>query len=102
MTYVQIAARTNHTALTVSPRRKAIIAHATAPSTAMAPNSSLCRVVMGERSMTATGGRFGSVRTNVTSPRTSSIRSGGAAGGDPTVVSFKYWLPSIVAPRGRR
>ena len=57
-------------------------AQATAPRTAMPPKSSLCLPVIGERSMIATGGRFLSVRTNVMSPRTSSMRSGGAVGAD--------------------
>ena len=58
-----IAAITNQTALTVSPLKNAMIAHATAPSSATMPNTILCRVVIGERSMIATGGRSGSVRT---------------------------------------
>jgi hypothetical protein len=58
---VQIAATTNHTALTVSPRTKAMIAHATAPSTATTPKKILCLGPMGERSMMATGGRLASV-----------------------------------------
>ena len=62
MTYVQIAAMTNHTALTVSPRKKAMTAHAMAPRTAMIPKMILCCVVIGERSMIATGGRSLSVR----------------------------------------
>ena len=53
---------TNHTALTVSPRKNAIIAQAMAPITAMIAKITLCRVVIGERSMTATGGRSLSVR----------------------------------------
>jgi hypothetical protein len=58
-----MAATTNHTALTVSPRKKAMIVHATAPSTATAPKNTLCPVSMGERSMMATGGRLASVWT---------------------------------------
>ncbi|WP_237682990.1 hypothetical protein [Mycolicibacterium agri] len=53
---------TNQTALTVSPRKNAMIAHAMAPSSAMIPKMILCLVVIGERSMMATGGRFLSVR----------------------------------------
>ena len=62
MTYVQIAATTNQTAFTVSPRTNAMIAQAMAPITAMTPKTILCRTVMGERSMIATGGRSSSVR----------------------------------------
>ena len=62
MTYVQKAAITNHTALTVSPRKSAIIAQAMAPINAKIAKITLCRVVIGERSMTATGGRSASVR----------------------------------------
>ena len=54
---------TNHTALTVSPRAKAMTAHATAASSAMTSKITRCRAVMGERSMIATGGSSGSVRT---------------------------------------
>nr|CRL81271.1 hypothetical protein CPGR_04485 [Mycolicibacter nonchromogenicus] len=57
------AATTNHTAFTDSPRANAIDAQATAPATANAPNTTLCRVEMGERSMTATAGNSGSVCT---------------------------------------
>ena len=53
---------TNHTALTVSPRNSAMIAHAIAPSTAMVPKISRCRTVIGDRSTTATGGSAASVR----------------------------------------
>jgi hypothetical protein len=53
---------TNHTALTVSPRKNAMTAHAIAPSNAMMPKMTLCRVVIGDRSMIATGGRSLSVR----------------------------------------
>ncbi len=62
MTYVQIAAMTNHTALTVSPRKNAMIAHAIAPTSAMIAKMILCLVVIGDRSMIATGGRSLSVR----------------------------------------
>ena len=62
MMYVQIAATTNQTAFTVSPRANAMIAQAMAPITAMIPKMILCRMVMGERSMIATGGRSSSVR----------------------------------------
>ena len=72
MTYVQTAATTNHTALTVSPRTKAMRAQAIAPSTATAPKISRWRTVIGERSTIATGGRSLSVRMKETSPRTSS------------------------------
>ena len=58
-----MAAMTNQTALTVSPRKNAIIAQATAPITAMTAKMILCLVVIGERSMIATGGRSLSVRT---------------------------------------
>lgn len=44
---MQIAAITNHTALTVSPRKNAMIAHANAPRIAMVAKISLCLVVMG-------------------------------------------------------
>ena len=54
---------TNQTALTVSPRKKAITAHAIAPIRAMTAKTILCLVVIGERSMIATGGRSLSVRT---------------------------------------
>ena len=63
MTYVQMAAITNHTALTVSPRKNAMIAQETAPIRAMMPKTIRCFAVMGDRSMTATGGRSASVRT---------------------------------------
>ena len=54
---MQTAAVTIHTALTVSPRRNAMIAHAIAPSSATAPKVNLWRVLIGDRSMIATGGR---------------------------------------------
>ena len=57
-----MAAMTNQTALTVSPRKNAMIAQAIAPSSAMIPKMILCRVVIGDRSMIATGGRSLSVR----------------------------------------
>ena len=82
MMYVQIAATTNHIALTVSPLRKAMIAHATAPSSATMPKMILWRVVIGERSMTTTGGSSGSVRMYVTSPSICSRGLEGAAVGD--------------------
>ncbi len=63
MTYVQIAATTNHTALTVSPRTKAMIVHATAPNSSDQAEDDLVLVLMGERSMMATGGRSASVWT---------------------------------------
>ena len=63
MTYVQIAATTNQTALTVSPRMNAITAQATAPMSATAANADFCRPLTGVRSMTATGGRSLAVRT---------------------------------------
>lgn len=75
MTYVQNAAMTNQTALTVSPRKKAITAHATAPMMAMTPKTILCFRVIGERSMIATGGRSALLRTYVMSPTVSSVRS---------------------------
>ncbi len=53
---MQIAAITNQTALTVSPRKNAITAQAIAPSTATAAKMALCLAVMGERSTIATGG----------------------------------------------
>jgi hypothetical protein len=65
--YVQIAATTNHTAFTVSPRANAMIAQATAPITAMIPKTILCRAVIGERSTIATGGKSSSVRIKLTS-----------------------------------
>ncbi len=61
MMYVQIAATTNQTAFNVSPRANAMIAQAMAPTTAMTPKTILCRAVIGERSMMATGGRSSSV-----------------------------------------
>ncbi len=76
---------TNHTALTVSPRKNAITAHEIAPSTAMIAKMILCRVVIGDRSMIATGGRSLSVLTYVTSPSVSSMRSCGAAVGVATI-----------------
>ena len=48
-------------------------AQATAPNTATVPKTILCRAEIGERSMMATGGRCGSVRMKVTSPRVSSV-----------------------------
>ena len=53
---------TNQTALTVSPRKNAMIAHAIAPTSAMMPKMILCLVVIGDRSMIATGGKSLSVR----------------------------------------
>ncbi len=67
MMYVQIAATTNHTAFTASPRANAMIAQATAPITAMIPKMILCRTVIGERSIIATAGNASSVRIKLTS-----------------------------------
>jgi hypothetical protein len=69
---VQTAAITNQTALTVSPRKKAITAQAIAPSSAMTAKTTLCLVVIGDRSMIATGGRSAWVRMKVMSPSVSS------------------------------
>src|SRR3954452_15111542 len=85
MRYVQIAAMTNQTALTVSPRKNAITAQAMAPSRAIAAKTILCFVVIGDRSMTATGGRSLSVRTRVMSPSVSSMRSEDVGAGDGAI-----------------
>jgi hypothetical protein len=77
---VQIAAMTNHTALTVSPRKNAMIAQAIAPATAMMPKMILCLAVIGDRSMIATGGKSFSVRIYVMSPLVSSMRFDSAVG----------------------
>ena len=71
-----MAAMTNHTALTVSPRKNAMTAQANAPSTAITPKMMRCLPVIGDRSMIATGGRSLSLRTKVMAPRVSSVRSG--------------------------
>ncbi len=55
----------------------------------MTAKTTLCLVVIGDRSMIATGGRFASVRTYVTSPTVSSERS--------EVVEVA--MPSILSPR---
>ena len=57
-----MAAMTNQTALTVSPRKNAMIAQATAPIAATTAKMTRCLAVIGDRSMMATGGRSLSVR----------------------------------------
>ncbi|SLH01695.1 Uncharacterised protein [Mycobacteroides abscessus subsp. abscessus] len=53
---------TIHTALTFSPRARARIDQATAPSIAIPARTAFLAGVMGDRSTTPTGGRSGSVR----------------------------------------
>ena len=51
----------------IAARADAMIAHATAPITAMIPKTIRCRTVIGERSTIATGGKSSSVRIKLTS-----------------------------------
>src|SRR5689334_7191771 len=100
MMYVQIAAITNQTAFTVSPRANAMIAQAMAPAIAITAKTALCRPVMGERSMIAMGGRSWSVRIKLTSLSFSLI----ATAKNPTraapTAPAKETAPMVTTKRG--